>query len=149
MDTIKLLATGLAGSTALTGLHQALRSRKDAPRVDLLGQQAVQKLLGDKNLTHKQAYYSALAGDVISNSLYYSVIAQTKRPVLTGTLLGVAAGVMAVWGPELFGLNKEFVQSTDKKKYMTIGYYTFAGLVAGVTAKLMKKNTESSLEKES
>lgn len=143
METIKYIATGLAGSTALTGLHQSLRHTQGAPRVDLLGQQAVKKYLGDGKLTDKQAYYGSLAGDVISNSIYYSIIAKSKRPVLTGALMGAAAGALAVFGPDLLNLNKQYTQSSDKKKYMTVGYYTFAGIVAGFTAKLLKRKREA------
>lgn len=143
MDTLKFLATGLAGSTALTGIHQALRHTKGAPRVDLLGEQAVRKIAGNKsNLSHNQAYYSALAGDIVTNSLYYSIIAQSKRPILTGVLLGAAAGAMAVFAPDILGLNKDYVRSDNRKMAMTAGYYTAAGLIAGVAAKLLQRRKE-------
>jgi hypothetical protein len=139
MDILKSLTTGLVGSTALTGLHQSLRNAKGSPRVDLLGEQAVRKYFKNgSKLNKNQAYYGALAGDIFSNSIYYGLIAGAKRPVLTGLIMGVAAGYLAVLTPGLFGLSKRYVKSTKKKKYMTIGYYAFGGLVAGIAARMMK-----------
>ncbi len=139
METLKAVATGLAGSTALTGLHQSLRHKKGTPRVDLLGEQAVLKFMGGRSKLNKnQSYYGSLAADIFSNSIYYGTIASAKSPVFRGLVMGLLAGYMAVISPELLGLKKKYVKSTQKKKYMTIGYYTFAGLVAGLTAKLLK-----------
>lgn len=144
MNTLKSVATGIAGSTALTGLHQSLRHTKGAPRVDLLGEQAVVKFFKNgSKLSKNQAYYGALAGDILSNSIYFGTIANAKRPVFKGIVMGLLAGYLAVQGPNLFGLNKKYVKSTSKKKYMTIGYYTFAGLVAGLTAKILKSKKET------
>ena len=139
MNALKLITTGLAGSSSVTGLHQALRNIKGTPRVDLLGEQAIIKIFGDKlKKKKKQPYYASLAGDLAINSLYYSIIAKAKNPVLTGLIMGIVAGIVAILTPNFMGLSKKYVKSTDKKKYMTIGYYTFAGIVAGLTATTIK-----------
>lgn len=140
MNALKSLTAGLTGSAALTGLHQVLRDVKNAPRVDLLGEQAVVKYFGKNvKMNRDQAYYGALAGDLVSNTLYYSIIAKSKRPVLTGLVMGVAAGYLATLMPGLLGLKKKYVNSNPKKKYMTIGYYAFGGLVAGLASKMVGK----------
>ncbi|MGK7390716.1 MAG: hypothetical protein ACNS60_10200 [Candidatus Cyclobacteriaceae bacterium M2_1C_046] len=141
MNVADYVITGLAGSTALTGVHQALKDRKNTPRVDLLGEQVLLKLKGDRKAEHdnKKLYYGTLAGDLISNTIYYGVIAKSKRPILTGALMGAAAGVMTVFSPQLFGLNKRYVQTSDTKKALTVGYYLLGGLAAGITTKIFKR----------
>lgn len=140
MKLIKFIATGLAGSTALTGLHQAFKNSFNTPRVDLLGKQAVEKMLGSKaaKYSNVKLYWSTLAGDIISNSLCYGIIAKAKNPVLTGTLVGTLYGTGTLLLPDVLGLNKGYVRSSGKKASMTVCYYAFGGLVAGIIATLMK-----------
>lgn len=46
MATLEALGSGLAGALALTAIHETMRhQRSDAPRMDLLGMQAIEKLL--------------------------------------------------------------------------------------------------------
>lgn len=141
MSIIKYIVTGLAGSTALTGVHQTLRNVKGTPRVDLLGEQALQKALsnGEPHLDHKTAYYGSLAGDILSNSLFYSTIVKAKSPVLTGAIVGTAIGMTTLISPDLFGLNKDYVKSSKTKALTTVGYYVLGGIAAGITARLIKK----------
>lgn len=141
MKLIKYIATGLAGSTALTGLHQALKDKNDTPRVDLLGKQAVEKMLGDKknDYSEKTLYWGTMGGDIISNGACYSFIAKAKNPILTGAVVGAVYGTGTVVLPQFFGLKEDYVRSSDKKALMTVGYYAFGGLVAGIIAKILKR----------
>ncbi|MGK7392644.1 MAG: hypothetical protein ACNS60_19980 [Candidatus Cyclobacteriaceae bacterium M2_1C_046] len=140
MDFIKLIATGLAGSTALTGLHQALLGMDEAPRVDLLGKEALEKVAGNgkSGISQSTFYWGSIAGDILSNSAFYSIIAKAKNPIFTGALVGGVIGAFTLISPNLFGLNKDFVRSSEKKKYITLGYYIFGGIAAGFMAKMMK-----------
>lgn len=133
--------TGFAGSTALTALHQVVkRTTHDNPHVDLLGQQALEKVLGSNKtkFSNNTLYYATLASDLVSNALFYGVIAKAKKSILAGGLLGAAYGVGTVFLPKVMGLNEEYVAGTPKKKYLTISYYAFGGLVAGVMARYFK-----------
>ncbi|MGK7395473.1 MAG: hypothetical protein ACNS62_12930 [Candidatus Cyclobacteriaceae bacterium M3_2C_046] len=140
MPILNMIATGLTGSTSVTGIHQLLRNKKNTPRVDLLGAQGLKKLFYKRaKLPNKQAYWGSLAGDMIFNSFYYSLLTKVKKPVSTGLIMGLAIGVITMLSPEWLGLDKKFVQSSQKQKYLTIGYYTGAGLLAGILAKFIKK----------
>lgn len=143
MDFIKYLATGLAGSTALTGLHQMLRNNDNTPNVDLLGKQALKKMMNGSSEKYSEntLYWSTMAGDIISNSLCYSIILKAKNPVFTGLLVGTVYGICTLFLPDILGLNKSFVKSTDKKAYMTVSYYAFGGLTAGIIAKALKEKS--------
>lgn len=143
MNILNLIATGFAGSSALTGLHQILRNMEGAPRVDLLGKQAIEKALGDDkaNFSDKSLYWSSIAGDILSNSAFYSIIARAKNPVFTGAIVGAVIGVMTLVSPNILNLDKDLVKSSDTKKYITIGYYIFGGIVAGLMASTIKRSS--------
>lgn len=141
MDLIKLITTGLAGSTALTGLHEALKNMNGTPRVDLLGKEALEKVFGngESRISENTLYWGSIAGDLLSNSAFYSIIAKAKNPMFTGAIIGGVVGTFTLVSPNLFGLNKNHVRSTETKKYITLGYYIFGGLAAGFVAKMMKE----------
>jgi len=140
MNALKLVATGLAGSSSLTGVHQSLRNKKSTPRVDLLGQQALKKIFGiQSKKKEEETYWGSLAGDLLFNTAYYSIVAKSKRPVLTGTLLGLGAGVMALVAPDFMNLDKKYVKKSSKQKWITVAYYTLGGVVAGFVANAVKK----------
>lgn len=140
MNALQLVATGLAGSTSLTGVHQSLRNKKSTPRVDLLGQQALRKIFGiQSNKKEKETYWGSLAGDLLFNTAYYSIVAKSKRPVMTGTFLGLGAGIMALLAPNFMNLDKKNVKKDSKQKWITVGYYTLGGVVAGLVAHAVRK----------
>ena len=74
---------------------------------------------------HDQLYAATLAGDVISNGIYYATTATTGFSITSG----VVAGLGAVMLPEKMGLNDEPVAETTQKKVMTVGYYLFGAIV--------------------
>src|SRR5690242_3482325 len=99
MSVIEALGSGLAGACALTAAHQLLRgATRDAPRMDVLGERAIAKSLRAADLpapAEGRLYPAALVGDVVSNSLYYSLVGLSgpgAAPVCGG-LLGLLAGV--------------------------------------------------------
>lgn len=133
----KLLA-GLAGSLVLNILHEVIRHNDSgSPRINEVGEEGLNKSLQSMNLqpieNEQKLYMATLAGDVISNTLYYALTA-TKNGAISGAL----AGVGAVYLPAKLGLNDEPVASTNKKKMMTMGYYLIGGIVTSLVYKKIK-----------
>ncbi|RZL35160.1 MAG: hypothetical protein EOP00_30270 [Pedobacter sp.] len=147
MRLLNALAGGFAGAIALNLLHETVRKLDTkAPRIDLLGEEALNETLNSFNaepLTGNSLYLATLTGDVISNGLYYSLIGlgKEKNLWLKGASLGVAAGFGAIEIPKTVGLNDEPVTKTNRTKILTIAWYLIGGLVAAaVIDKLQKTN---------
>ena len=145
MKAIAALTGGIAGACALTLLHEiARKSDPDAPRMDLLGMDALSKILkaGDiKPPDNNTLFTWTMAGDLVSNSLYYSLagFGGPKRIWLRGILLGLSAGIGAVYLPGPLGLKKETSNRTVRTKAMTITWYLTGGLVASTVISSLKK----------
>jgi hypothetical protein len=126
---------GLAGAAALTFLNQTVKSIDgDAPRLDLLGQNALAKFVKGNDMLSKTAKgVFPMAGDLISNSLFYGMARGTDRgsTMLRGGLLGLAAGIGAVTLPGPLGLEEKQTNKTIETKVMTVAWYLIGGLVAG------------------
>src|SRR5205085_9118958 len=111
MKLISAIGGGVAGAAILTLLHQTIKSlTPDAPRMDLLGMEAISKTLEKTgvDVPGEEALYNiTLAGDMISNSLYYTLagVGNEKQAIRRGVLLGLAAGLGAVYLPKPLGLN--------------------------------------------
>jgi hypothetical protein len=78
MTFAKALVSGLIGASTLTLLHgTARRLVPDAPRMDILGMRAISKSLravGDPRLDNTSLHRASLIGDILANSLYYSLV---------------------------------------------------------------------------
>jgi hypothetical protein len=141
------LLGGLAGATLLTATHETLRRvLPGAPRMDLLGMQAVRKLLkksGSAQPDRKRLFLYTMAGDMLTNTLYYSLGGvKVQNPVARGLLLGVSAGIGAVLLPEPMGLSGKHSARTTATALMTVGIYTIGGLAAGLLLKMLQKKRE-------
>jgi len=144
MGKISNLSAGLAGAVALNMLHESLKNKRTTPRIDFLGEQALQKSVRyfGGNITDTDDLYKiTLAGDIISNTIYYSWIAAAKRQNLfvRAVALGLLAGVGAVKLPEPLGLNPKSVAKTNQIKAMTVGYYLFGAVITALVASVFKK----------
>lgn len=145
MKTIASLGGGLAGACAITLIHESVRKIvPKAPRMDLLGMNAISKGLnaaGIKTPTGSKLYTMALAGDILSNSIYYAFAGagNEKNIWLKSSMLGLAAGVAAVTLPGPLGLEEKHSARTSETKLMTIGLYVAGALVATAIMKLMDK----------
>ena len=145
MSKVKNLIAGAAGAIALNVLHETLKKESnDVPRVDLLGEDAVQKVLkyfGSSVPDKASLYKTTLAGDLISNTLYYSLIGAGNQKYLwpKAVFLGLTAGIGAVKLPEPMGLDPEPVTKTDQVKVLTVGYYIFGAIVTGLVLNLLNK----------
>jgi hypothetical protein len=125
----KKILAGLGGAIALNLLHEIVRNNFDnVPEVNKVGEEALNKALDtvDMKITdHDQLYAATLAGDVISNGIYYATTATSGFNIVSG----VAAGVGAVMLPKNMGLDDSPVAETTQKKLMTVGYYLFGAVV--------------------
>ena len=146
MKTGSALAGGLAGALALNLVHETYRQiDKDAPHIHLIGEEALTKLLKAAKLpepdNEKELYRWTLAGDVISNALYFSLIGAGKRKHLIkrGLIFGLAAGVGAVFMPQKIGLNDAPSTRTTETKLLTIVWYTLGGIAAAGVIKVLRK----------
>src|SRR6476469_7715770 len=99
MKAMAALGGGLAGAVTLTLLHETVRMfDPKAPRMDLLGNQALTKLIksiGKQPPEEEKLYGITMAGDLISNALYYSVagLGSKKDILFNGAKLGLVAGL--------------------------------------------------------
>jgi hypothetical protein len=138
------LAGGLAGAAVLTLLHETVRRLDaDAPRVDLVGEEGVNKMLVNFNadpLEGDALYAATLSGDLLANSLYYSSIGQAKddRLLFRGTMMGLTAGWAALSLTRNLDLDDAPVTRTKKTKALTVAYYLLGGITTAATIKLLR-----------
>jgi hypothetical protein len=145
MSITHALLSGAAGALSLTAVHQTARSvTAAAPRMDLLGMRALARIFRavDASPPSRDSLYRlTLAGDLVSNTLYYSLVdvgeegGEWKR----GTLLGLAAGVGTVVLPPLLGLGSAPSRRTTETAVMAVAWYTLGGLAAAGAARWLKR----------
>src|SRR4051794_31859759 len=91
------LLSGGISAVSLNLIHETLRkTMPHPPRVDIVGMRSVAKLAraaGAEPPEHLRS--TALAGDILSNALYYSLtgVFGRQNAILTGACIGMAAGV--------------------------------------------------------
>lgn len=145
MKVLNSTIGGIAGALALNILHEtARRIDPDAPRVDLVGEEALTKSVdsfGGDPPTGKALYNATLISDIVSNSMYYSLIGagKPKHVVLRGIAYGAAAGLGALTLTKPLGLDDTPVTKTNKTKALTVAWYLFGGLVAGLTIQALQR----------
>jgi hypothetical protein len=146
MKKLSAIEGGATGALSLTLIHEIVkRLDPKAPRMDLLGMNAISKLLksvGQDTPEKHKLFVWAMIGDLISNSLYYSLagLGNKKGVIQRGILLGLGAGLGAVLLPKPLQLNEAPTNRTTKTKAMTIGLYLIGGLVAATIIRHMEKN---------
>ncbi|WP_207492418.1 hypothetical protein [Aridibaculum aurantiacum] len=137
MRILSSIAGGFAGACAVTLLNELVkRYDKEAPRIDLLGQEVVaeaHEAFDSEVPPQNQLYKEALSADLLSNTIYFSIAgANDKQPEVQGGMQGILAGLSAVYAPGLSNaLNAKHTGETDKKKILTTAYYFIGGVVAG------------------
>jgi len=135
----KAAVAGTVGAVTTNLLHELTRRlTPDAPRVDLLGMQALAHLLrgaGSDVPDRPNLYTLTLAGDLISNTAYFGLVEAVPpgAAVAAGAALGVAAGVGAVYLPPLLGLSTLPTERTAATRALTVALYSAGGLAAGLT----------------
>ncbi len=140
----KNFLAGLGGAIVLNLLHESFKKSKvDSPRIDLVGEEALQKVVGffGSQISDKQTLYNAtLAGDLISNAAYYSMIGNSPNQLWGKAVsLGLVAGVGAVAVPEQIGLDDKPVAKNTQVKVMTVGFYVAGALATAAILKMLSK----------
>jgi hypothetical protein len=142
-EKLKAIVSGFAGALTLTGVHQGLKSiLTDAPEMDRLGMRGIKKFLDNLNIqkpSSRVLYYLSLAGDLIFNTFYYSLTAAGKKPLITGSLLGIGAGTGVVSLPSSMGLGSDLSSKNVKQAALSLGVYLSGGLTAAGVYKLFQK----------
>ncbi len=141
------LISGVAGAVALTAVHQAARAVTDsAPRMDVVGMRALARgarAVGQEQpATHAGLYGATLAGDLIANSVYYSLATTYTR----GTVLGLIAGIGALVLPERMGLGVPPKSDLLSNQVMTVAWYLVGGLAAAATAQCLSSTRQSEVQ---
>lgn len=136
MKVLKALGSGLVGACALTLVHEtARRFLLRAPRMDVLGMRAIARTMRSAEAERprdEELHTAALVGDIISNSLYYSLVGlgDAKGAYRRGALLGSAAGLGGVLLPGPLGLGSDASARTPATQAMTVAWYMLGGLAA-------------------
>ncbi|HXI01347.1 MAG TPA: hypothetical protein VNI52_13850 [Sphingobacteriaceae bacterium] len=148
MNIIPSVVGGLAGAVAVTLLNEIVKKYDpDAPRLDLLGMSAVTKgfkKADEKVPAKKDQYKYSLVADLVSNTIFFAMAGKgSARKALTkGSLLGLTAGLGAIFAPEPLGLDAKQTNRTKKTQFMTVAYYLIGGLVAGAVGKMLTKEPQ-------
>lgn len=135
---LEAITAGAAGAAVLTLVHEAARRAvPGAPRMDVLGKRAITaglRAAGAQPPPGDQLHAATLAGDLVANTAYYSLagLGGADGAVARGGLLGLTAGLGAVFLPGPLGLGVAPSRRTPQTAVMTVAWYTLGGLVAGI-----------------
>ena len=130
------LGSGLAGAAALTLVHEtARRVIPHPPRMDVIGVRAISRPMraaGYAPPRYNRLHGMALAGEMVSNSAYYSLVGVGGREHVwrRGTVLGLAAGLGAALLPPVMGLGNQPHRKTPFTQILTVAWYLIGGLAA-------------------
>lgn len=144
MKIVKALESGFVGACTLTLIHEVIRRKvPEAPRMDLLGMNALSKVLrkfSAKIPDKDQLFGWTLVGDIVGNTLYYSLAGagSKKTSIAKGTMLGLTAGLGAVMLPKKIGLNDAPSNRTLQTKVMTVAWYVIGGIVSAAVYKMLE-----------
>ncbi|MDQ3534394.1 MAG: hypothetical protein M3421_02070 [Bacteroidota bacterium] len=143
MNTAQAIGSGVAGAVVLTALHESIKQiAPNAPRMDHIGMQIVKKAkdtAGKDNNDKSTLYDQALAGDLVANSLLYSIVGAGERNSwLRGLIVGAGAGIAAVVLPQLLPVDEDASSRNISTAAMTIGVYALAGLAAAGMKELFR-----------
>ncbi|HYC31411.1 MAG TPA: hypothetical protein VEB59_03935 [Gemmatimonadales bacterium] len=145
---LRALAGGAAGALVLTALNEGARQRvPHAPRMDVIGMRALSAVLrglGLRPLRGRALYRGTLAGDLVSNSLYYALVGagSPRTRLRRGILLGAAAGLGAAVVPPLIGLGHQPGERRPDTPLMTVAWYTAGGVAAALAGGLLDPRDE-------
>lgn len=136
MSLTKAIVSGLVGALAVNLLNETTRQFvPDAPRLDILGKRAIAYPLMKAEMEpppNSRLYWIALSSDVATNSAYFCLVGlgAVENAYRNGVLLGLAAGIGAIYLPDKIGLGKEMTGRTTETALMTVGWYLAGGLAA-------------------
>lgn len=143
---LKALGSGLVGAFTLTLVHEtARRFIDDAPRMDVVGMRAITKAAQAAGTEPPVPLHeAALVGDILTNSLYYGLVGLGGREdaLRNGAILGLAAGLGAVFLPEPLGLGRQPTEDSPQTELMTVAWYLIGGLAAGAAYNALGSDDE-------
>ncbi|WP_138475712.1 hypothetical protein [Dyadobacter bucti] len=145
---IRNIIGGLAGAIVLNVVHEAARRLySKAPRIDLIGEEALTKSLNAMGMeapTGNLLTGSTLAADLVSNTMYFSMIGKEGEGSLLvrGAGYGLAAGLGAIGLTQQLGLSDAPVTKTNETKVMTVAWYLLGGLSAAFAMMKIKELAE-------
>ena len=148
MKSSRSIGSGLVGACVLTLIHESVRRiDPEAPRMDLLGMQSIARVMnrvGIQPPADDRLHTMALLGDIVSNSMYYSMVGDGKDSSVwwRGAGLGLSAGLGAVLSPPALGLDSRPSRRTTKTKIMTVLWYLAGGLAAAAAARVLASSSE-------
>lgn len=134
---------GIAGAAAVNIAHETTRHLTSvAPRVDIVGMHAVRRIasgIGQPPPDHLRTV--TFAADLVSNSMYYGLVALggPRRAVATGAAIGALAGAGAVLLPPPLNLGDAEVRRTAATAALTFAMYFGGGLVAGLVYRALAR----------
>ena len=134
------LAGGAVGAVTVTVLNETVRQFVDgAPRMEVIGMRALAKSLRglDQDPPEGDTLFSlTLAGDLVSNALYYSLVGlgSARGVWARGTLLGLAAGLGAATLPRPMGLGEQPGERFPLTHTLTVAWYLAGGIAAAAVA---------------
>ena len=138
------LIAGICGAVALTAVHQlARRVTDDAPRMDVLGERAIARTVraaGGTLPMQPTLHRWALAGDLVANSAYYSLVACGRDTHMwtRAIAMGLAAGAGALVLPRRIGLGDAPKRDHLPNQIMTVAWYLVGGLAAACAGRALK-----------
>lgn len=159
MKLANVIEGGVAGATTLTLLQEALHSiDTKSPRPFFHKSGVMKKLKKSSGKPQQQSkLFITLAGELLANAAYFGLggLGKKKNAVLTGGLLGTAAGLGVA-----FLAGAETNHTTEnangrlpepdadlKKKLLTVALFTAGGVVAGIAMKRLNKKSLKKLKK--
>ncbi|HYK02410.1 MAG TPA: hypothetical protein VE974_11700 [Thermoanaerobaculia bacterium] len=138
------LIAGICGAVALTAVHQlARRVTDDAPRMDVLGERAIARTVraaGGTLPMQPTLHRWALAGDLVANSAYYSLVACGRDTHMwtRAIAMGLVAGAGALVLPRRIGLGDAPKRDHLPNQIMTVAWYLVGGLAAACAGRALK-----------
>jgi hypothetical protein len=145
---LRSLTSGAIGALALTALNEGARRRvRHAPRMDVIGARAltaVLRRLGRRPPRGRALFRASLAGDLVSNTIYYSLVAAGSRQtrLSRGILLGAAAGLGAALLPPVLGLGHSPGEPRPRTSLMTLAWYTAGGVAAALAGRVLDSDED-------
>lgn len=148
-QALTALGSGLAGAATLNVIHETVRRLRpaDAPRMDTYGRRSIARameLIGVTPPSRDMLQGLALAGDLLSNTLFYALVgaglSDPKRALFRGAALGAAAGIGAVVLPPVMGLGSAPSRRTPQTQAMTVAWYLAGGLAAATAWSLLRNS---------
>ncbi|GAC1640109.1 MAG: hypothetical protein NVS4B8_07430 [Herpetosiphon sp.] len=146
MKRTTALISGAIGAITLNIIHETSRHLIDnPPRIEVIGMRGVAQLFRKAEQpvpSRDTLYWLALAGDLVSNGLYYSLIAGSEDSAIfgRGIGLGLAGGLGAAFLPAPLGLGHQPNAVHPRTELLTVCWYLVGGLVTAAAYRALSRH---------